>query len=170
MGLSLSEQYFIRAVDEYPYNLEEVFRNIELVLTNDQRHAGALCLLARVYHEQLERHDEADQYFRKSLSANPRYAPAFSHFIAFLLEIGEVDQAEQFLKHARKLKGIKRAQLHLWQAQIWELRGRLQEADAELRIALSKCLDSNYFEFIENERNRIEKKMNYQIQNWYVVK
>jgi len=96
MGLSLSEQYFIRAVDEYPYNLEEVFRNIELVLTNDKRHAGALCLLARIYHEQLERHEEADQYFRKSLSANPRYAPAFAHFIAFLLEIGEVDEAEQF--------------------------------------------------------------------------
>ncbi len=168
MGLSLSEQYFLKAVDEYPYDLEEVFRNIELALTQDKRHAGALCLLARTYYEQLQRFEEADRYFRKALSASPAYAQTYLYFIDFLLECGETDEAEKFLALARKCKGIGRAKLHHWQALIWELRGHYQKAEEALGEAQRQTTDSHYFNLLDEERSRVKRKQQNSRKPYYV--
>ncbi|MBI1222506.1 MAG: hypothetical protein GC180_07880 [Bacteroidetes bacterium] len=170
MGLSLAEQYYLRAVEEYPYDLEEVFRNIDLTLIQDKRHAGALCLLARLYHEELRDFEKADQQFRRALNANPRRAETYEYFIEFLLCMEEADEAELFLRNARQLRGIQKSRLHYWQATIWEIRNRLDLAMSELKLALSKAYQKWPYDFLEGQIERLEKKLDQDKQSLYIWK
>lgn len=167
MGLSLAEQYYLRAVEEYPYDLGEVMRHIDLVLIQDKRHAGALCLLARLYFEELRDYDKSDQYFRKALTANPRRGETYEYFIDFLINLEEPDEAELFLRNAKQLRGIQKSRIHFWQACIWELRQKPELAQTELKLALKKAHNKSVYDYLESQLERIEKKLEHEKKSLY---
>ena len=51
--MSLIDRYLCKAIDAYPYNLEDVIENLEYALSSDNNNAATLCLYGSVYAEQL---------------------------------------------------------------------------------------------------------------------
>ncbi|MCG8582088.1 MAG: hypothetical protein MI866_19340 [Bacteroidales bacterium] len=42
---TLADQYFIKALDQYPYSLEEAIENLGYALSQDGEHSGANYLM-----------------------------------------------------------------------------------------------------------------------------
>ncbi|MEO1097874.1 MAG: hypothetical protein AAFX57_08965 [Bacteroidota bacterium] len=71
MTLTLANQYFLKAMDEYPYCLEETIENLNYALSYEDEHAGANCLMGKVYLEQFQNFELAEEYFIKAMATDP---------------------------------------------------------------------------------------------------
>ncbi|WP_224994460.1 OprD family porin [Cesiribacter sp. SM1] len=49
MAVSLADQYYIRALNCYPYSPEDVLENLNYALSHDGGHARANCLIGRTW-------------------------------------------------------------------------------------------------------------------------
>ena len=54
MGNNLHNSYVFQAIDAYPYNLEETLEALNFALSYNEKDTQALCLMGRVYAEQLK--------------------------------------------------------------------------------------------------------------------
>ena len=52
--MSSIDRYLVKAIDAYPYNLEEAIESLDYALSGDNNNAATLCLYGRVYAEQLQ--------------------------------------------------------------------------------------------------------------------
>ncbi|MBP6238275.1 MAG: hypothetical protein KA270_13100 [Saprospiraceae bacterium] len=50
--MSSIDRYLVKALDAYPYNLEEAIESLDYALSGDNNNAATLCLYGRVYAEQ----------------------------------------------------------------------------------------------------------------------
>ena len=64
MALTLADQYYIKALAGYGYDLEEVVENLNYALSYDHEHSGANYLMGKVYMEQFQKFDLAQAYLR----------------------------------------------------------------------------------------------------------
>lgn len=60
-------RYVLKALDAYPYNLEEVSESLEYALSYDSEDTTALCLMGRMHGEILKDFEAAKNYFWKPL-------------------------------------------------------------------------------------------------------
>lgn len=71
MAISLADQYYLKALDEYPYNLEDAIENLNYALSYDSEHSGANYLMGKMYMEQFQNFELAEEYFTDAMSSNP---------------------------------------------------------------------------------------------------
>ncbi len=53
MGISFADQYYLKAWDNYNYDIAEVIENLNYALSYKSDHSNANCLMGRVYSEQI---------------------------------------------------------------------------------------------------------------------
>ena len=64
------DKYLFQALDNYPYNLEDVVESLDYALSYNNKNTMALCLYGRVYAEQLSDYEQAKLYFQEALISN----------------------------------------------------------------------------------------------------
>ena len=88
--MSLIDRYLCKAIDAYPYNLEDVIENLEYALSSDNNNAATLCLYGRVYAEQLHDYAMAKTYFQEALAADIHSVTVYPYFIQLLVDFDDV--------------------------------------------------------------------------------
>ncbi len=106
MENNLHNNYLLKAMDAYPYNLEETLEALNYALSYNEKDAQALCLMGRVYAEQLNDYETAKQYYVEALSENIEMHHIYPHYVQALLWNDDYEDAEKLIDFALTIKGI----------------------------------------------------------------
>jgi tetratricopeptide (TPR) repeat protein len=158
MSVQLVDSYYLKALDNYPYDMEETVEALNYALSYNNEHAGALCLMGRVCMDQLYQYDEAEYYFEKAISADPNYIEVYPHFADLLLRTRSYNQLLKLVDFSLSVKGIAMNGMRHRKALALEAMLDLKGAKKVLKSMILDCFYDNDIEFYENELKRLKKK------------
>lgn len=160
MNLELNVQYYLKAMDYYPFNLEFTIENLQYALSYDPDHAQSLCLLGEIYMYNLKEYSKAKECFERSIAGNLDYPDHYKHLSILHMWLGEFDSAEKIIDFALKRKGMSQEFFFRLKGQLFEYQGRYRMAKHFLKKAKEisqhkKCLDA-----IQLDLKRVKAKQN----------
>lgn len=161
MALTLADQYYLKALDDFDYNLEEVVENLNYALSYDPEHAGANYLMGKLYMDQFQKFDLAEEYFVASIASEPENIKTCESYIWLMIRTKRYKEALKLIKYTHQLAGISTSEIIRLEALVYELKGNYVKSRGLLQEAMKESYDSNYIEFLENELKRVEKKEGY---------
>ena len=156
---TLVNNYVFKALENYPYDLEEVMEALNYALSYDEKNTMALTLMGRVYAEKLYKYDEAIVYFKEALAENIHAFEAYAPYINTLLWNDDVKEAEEFIDFALTVKGSDKAVLYLKKAILNEHLKNYKEALSFIKKAKEHTYNSDFMSDINVEKDRIKGKM-----------
>lgn len=133
MGLSLADEYYLKAVDNYDFNLEGVVEPLNYALSYDEEHVPSLCLMARIKMDYLKDFKSARHYFELALIVDPNYIDIYKYYSKLLIWTGELDKAEQLIIKSMKVKGLSNVFRYRIRSNIYEYKGRPDLAIIEIK-------------------------------------
>ncbi len=158
MTLTLADQYFLKALDDYPYNLEETIESLTYALGYDDEHVGANCLMGKVYLEQFQDFDKAEEYFIKAMSTDPFDLRTCESYVQLLIKTRQLDQAHKLVRFTKTLTGVDLARWGQMEAEIFELKGEFDRAVALLTEAIAEAMDSELIYALKRQIERVKMK------------
>ena len=97
---TLANNYIFKALDAFPYDLEECIESLTYALSYDEKNTIALCLMGRIYSEQLKDFETAKLYFTEALTENINAFNVYPHYINVLLWNEDLKEAEKLIDFA----------------------------------------------------------------------
>jgi tetratricopeptide (TPR) repeat protein len=156
--MSSIDKYLVKALDAYPYNLEEAIESLDYALSGDHNNAATLCLYGRVYAEQLQDYNTAKTYFQDALAADLRAVFVYPFFIQFLIDFDEDAEAEKLIQFALTTKGIDKPLVISKLILLKEKMSAFKEAKQWIKKLKKVVLNDDYQMFIEKTEARIKRK------------
>ena len=150
--------YVFRALDAYPYDLEDAIEALEMALAYDESNVTALCLMGRVHSEMLREYEVGIEYFEKVLAEDPHNLNVQEHYITALLWNDDVNKALEFIEYAMKIKGADIANLYLNKALCYEHKEEYEEAMKLLKIAPKYAFNNEFGNYCNEVNDRMKKK------------
>ena len=158
MSHSLADQYYLQALERYPWNLSDVLISLGYALSYDEDHTQAHCLMGRLLMEQVKDYKLAAHHFEISLLNGPEYVDTYKYYSLLLIWLGEFDKAESVIRRGMKVPGMHSASLKYNRAILFELQGHLDLALAMMRIALLSETSADGQSLLESEVERLKRK------------
>lgn len=159
MVLSLADQYYLKALENYPFGLEFTIENLNYALSYDENHAPANCLMGRLYMYQLKDFEKARQCFYKSLVGNINFPDTYKYYSLLRIWEGEYIRALAIIDRGLKVKGMDRSILYIHKAMIHEWKFEFKEAKAVLKQAKLCSVDQCRLNQLNEDLRRIKKKI-----------
>lgn len=159
MSLTLADNYFIKAYDNYPYDLTEVMEALNYALSYDEEHAGVQCLMGRVALTQLNQLDKAEYHFEKALSYDANYTETYPHYADLLLRFRAYKQVIKLVDYSLTIRGIIYNEMLHKKALALEGLYQYDEAKAILKQILTDSLYNDSRTFYKGELKRIKEKL-----------
>jgi tetratricopeptide (TPR) repeat protein len=156
---TLTNNYIFKALENYPFDLEEVMEALDYALSSDDKNTMALTLMGRVYAEKLYKYDEAVIYFKQALAENIRAFEAYTPYINTLLWNEDFKEAEEFIDFALTVKGSDKAVLYLKKANLYEQLKEYQKALNFIKLSKEFTFNSDFMVDINVEKDRIKCKI-----------
>jgi len=153
------DKYIYKALDYYPFNLEETTESLDYALSYDENNPTALTLYGRLLSEQLQNHEEAKVYFEKALAANIQAIEVYLPFIETLIKNEDYDQAQKMIDFALKTKGTKKTPLMLKKVMLLEIFKKYKKALKTLKYIKSMVVDTDDNDLIEETEKRLKFKL-----------
>lgn len=162
MSTNTADQYYIKAIDAYDYDHEEVIESLNYALSYDEHHVMANTLMARMYIDHFKNLEMAEHYLFMALSESPQNIAALA--VLFWLRMANKQYSEA---HNVCLKSIKlpEASLPDWyrmMALVGELQGDYFRALYYLKKAKKNSILNNYCDFLDKEKSRVKLKLKQQ--------
>lgn len=159
MGLSIADQYYVKAFDNYPFEIENTVENLSYALSYDEHHVQANCLMGQVQMYIFKDFKEATNFFEQALVSSLDYPDTYKHYSRLKIWLGEFDSAWKLINYAMKVKGMHKGIMLRRKATICEFKGDFESANAFLNDSKIYSTDTESTEFIEKEIKRIKVKM-----------
>ncbi len=156
--MSSIDKYLVKAIDAYPYNLEEAIESLDYALSGDHNNAATLCLYGRVYAEQLQDFATAKRYFQDALAADMRAVFIYPYFIQLLIDFDEDVEAEKLVDFALTIKGIDKPLIISKLIVLKEKMAQYKEVKKWIRHLKSVVLNDDYLTFMDKTEARIKAK------------
>lgn len=158
MTNTLSNKYFLQALEAYPYDLSDTLEALEYAISYEPMHAAANCLMGQLYNEQLHMPGTAEYYFEQALIADISYLETYIHYSLLLIENKEIKKGMKLLNHVKKLKGYNIAWIHHRYGLIYECKQKYKQAKKSYKQGLMFSMNENERTFLENELKRVKNK------------
>ncbi|SDL84039.1 tetratricopeptide repeat protein [Chryseobacterium taihuense] len=158
MTLTKSKYYF-EALDNYPYSLPDCLEALNYALSYDPEDADSLCLMGRIYCEQLQNYETAKRYFEEAMQCDVLNLNTPQYYIKCLLDNEDFEEAEKLINYALRIKGIDKATIWLYRALLSEKRGSFINALTFLKDAEKYCFTEYSLNMIKERRKFIKSKM-----------
>lgn len=160
MGNNLHNNYLFKALDAYPYELEETLEALHYALSYNDKDAQALCLMGRVYAEQLKDYDTAKQYFAEAVAQHMEMPDTYPIYIQTLLWNGDYSEAEKLIAFALTVKSIDKALIQLLNGILLEKRSDYKGAIKMFKAANKTATNNSFINYVDQEISRVKKKIN----------
>lgn len=161
MGFTIADKYYIKAMDEYPYCLEEALENLNYALSSDPEHAGANYLMARFSKEQLSDFEKAEHYFQIALTNDPTNSKIFLEYTLFAIESREFDKAIKLIEYCKKLQITDLALFYSHQALLYEYMHKFKKAIKYYKKASMETFGDDSMQY-EAKIKRVKSKIKLQ--------
>jgi len=158
MTLTKSKYYF-EALDNYPYNLPDCLEALNYALSYEPEDADALCLMGRIYSEQLRNYELAKQYFEEAMQCDVTSINTPQYYINCLINNDDLDEAEKLIEYALRLKGIEKSILYYYRSKISEKRGSYSNAIKFLSEGEKFCFSSCSLDLLKERKKFVKSKM-----------
>ncbi|MFN3405556.1 MAG: hypothetical protein ACK40G_15760 [Cytophagaceae bacterium] len=157
--ITIAEQYYIKALNLYPYSLDEFMEQIHYALSYDPEHAGANLLMGKMYMEQFQKYSEAEPYFQKALAGEPDNMFACERLAVLYIYLRAFDKAERVIRYWYTVQGACLAQVRYTEAMLCEYQRDYVRAKYLFEMAMMDTYNNDYMSFLEAEIDRVEKKI-----------
>lgn len=155
----LNNIYLFKALDSYGYDLGETVEALQYALSFDPDNATALCLLGKIYRDEIQDYNLAKQCFEKALAANIEMPGLYPEYLYTLMQNYDYKEAQKLLDFALTLKNTDKAYLKLIQAQLFEAQQELKLALKSYKQSKKICLNNHFKRHVEGEIDRVKDKM-----------
>lgn len=156
---NLTNTYLYKAIDAFPYDLEETIEALNYALSYDDKNTMALSLMGRGYAEKLADYDKAISCFREALEANVNAIEVYAPYIDVLLWNEDFAEAKKLVKFALTVKGADKGVLYVKKALVFEYQKQYKKALKSLKKAEEHTFNSDFLFTIKTEKERIEGKI-----------
>ncbi|MEO9531791.1 MAG: hypothetical protein ABJG68_13505 [Crocinitomicaceae bacterium] len=160
MSTALANDYYLKALDYYPYNLQEFLENINYAMSYDEDHADSHCLMARFYMEQLCKFNDANYHFQKALTIDPHHLLTYYSYIIFCIKTKDIDRGLNLIERVRKIKGVVESTMFHREALLFETKEDFKKSKKLIYKAMMSCNCNDDIDFFKTELSRIQNKMN----------
>lgn len=150
MTLTKSKYYF-EALDYFPFNLSECMDALNYALSYEPEDADSLCLIGRVYSEELKDYETAKKYFDEAMQSNIGNINIPKYYIECLLNNEDYKEAEKLIEFALKIKGIDKAE-------ILNCKSFLLERKNEYKPALEILKEAKQFTYCKTTLEALEER------------
>ena len=158
MGSDINN-YIFKALENYPYDLDEVMEALNYALSYDEKNTMALTLMGRMYAEKLYKYEEAIQFFKDALAENIYAFEAYVPYINTLLWNEDFKEVEEFIDFALTVKGSDKAVLYLKKAVLHDQLKDYKKALTFVKLAKLHTYNAEFMESVKEEKDRIKGKM-----------
>ena len=132
MKTNTYNNYIFRAIEAYPYELEKTVEALNYALSYEPENVKALCLMARIYSEQLGDYESAKIYYEKAMINGLDMPDIYPDYIRLLVNNDDFDEAQKLIDFARTVKGVDKAGIELNQGYLFEALEEYEKAEAAL--------------------------------------
>ena len=158
-NLNIADTYFLKASDNYGYNMNEVVENIGYALSYNEEHAPTWCLQGRLMMDEMKNFHEAKRCFENAIFYNPSYIETYKYYTLLLIWTGDFEKAQIIINKGKRIKGMPLCVTIHRSAMIHELNGRIGEAIRILKKGELFSLNKFEYDFFHNEVNRLKRKV-----------
>ncbi len=151
--------YLFKAMDAYPYNIEETMEALNYALSYHPEDAQALFLMGKVYAHQFEDMQTAVQYFEAAMMQNMELTPLYPEYAYALMRLESYKEAERLLEYALKVIGVDKARMYLIKGQLLECLGEFKTAVKTLKQAKKMGKNNDFISLVNAEMKRIKDKL-----------
>ncbi|NRD18681.1 hypothetical protein HNV08_01375 [Winogradskyella eckloniae] len=159
MDTNLLNNYVLKAIDAYPYELEETVENLNYALSYEADNAYALYLMGRLQAEQFGDYEKAKQYYAEALANKLDFHKVYSKYILVLMWNEDYQEAQKLIDYALTVKGLNKGEVYLFQGQLYEIHQKYKKALKALKLSKKHVYNNNFTSFIDSEIKRIKNKM-----------
>lgn len=159
MESSLINNYVLKALDAYPYELEEAVENINYALSYESDNVYALYLMGQVQAEQLGDYEQAKVYYAEALANKMDFHKVYYKYIKVLLWNEDFNEAQKLIDFALTVKGIDKGAILECQGQLFEIKQEYKKAIKAFKKAKMFGFNDWFLNHIEEEISRIKKKI-----------
>ncbi|MCF7568763.1 tetratricopeptide repeat protein [Sabulilitoribacter arenilitoris] len=159
MDTNLLNNYVLKAIDAYPYDLEETVENLNYALSYEANNIYALYLMGRLQAEQLGDYEKAKQYYAEALANKMDFVKVYPKYISVLIWNEDYDEAKKLIEFAFTVKGLNKGEVWLKQGHLFENLQDHKKAIKALKIAKSFGFNNDFISYIDNEISRIKAKL-----------
>lgn len=158
MENNLYNNYLFRAIEAYPYQLEEAVEALNYALAYEPNNVKALCLMAKVQYDQLSNYELAKEYYNLAIASDMHNPDIYPDYIRLLTNNGDYTEAEKLIDFALEFKGTKKANVLLAQASLLEAIKAYEKAETVLEEAKIIALNNEFINYVDAEIARVVKK------------
>jgi tetratricopeptide (TPR) repeat protein len=152
------DKYLFQALDNYPYNLEEVVASLDYALSYNNKNTFALCLYGRLYAEQLFDYDQAKMYFQEALTLDVFAKEVYPYYIQTLILNDDDEQAMKLIDFALTIKGINKVEILMKKIFVFEKMQKFKKGLKLMKQVKLSVLNSDYNYLIEETEKRLNQK------------
>jgi len=159
MTLELSDQYYLKALDGYPCDLEASIEALNYALSYDPEHAPALCLVGKIFGHKMKDPERAFHQMELALLYDPSYLEAYYSYLYLLIQYGHLQRADIIMRKSMKVPGVDEPSILLLSAQSHERRGNHYIAKVTLEQAKHKTDCCEQMRYIDTTLKRLKTKL-----------
>ena len=158
MNINIADQYFLKALENYPYDFHEAIEALNYTLSYAEEHAGAHCLLGRIYMTELKCTKHAQHHFELSLMYDVTYVESYYNYPYLLISIEEYRKAQRLLYQGMQIRGINKWNILTLSGHLYECQGKWDLAKLSFQNADFYSLSHNQIEYITDSLKRVKSK------------
>jgi tetratricopeptide (TPR) repeat protein len=159
METNLLNNYVLKAIDAYPYELEETVENLNYALSYENNNAYVLYLMGRLQAEQFGDYEKAKQYYAEALANKMDFHKVYSKYILVLIWNEDYQDAQKLIDFAFTIKGLNKGEVYLHQGQLFENLQKFKKALKAFKKAKLFGYNDGFINQINSEISRIKNKM-----------
>ncbi|MEN8201782.1 MAG: hypothetical protein ABFS28_04240 [Bacteroidota bacterium] len=159
MDNMLSNTYYVKALESYPYDLTETLEALGYALSYNPEHAGAHCLLGRLYMEQLKQYDKAADHYEQALVCDIDYILTYECYSMLCIYTKQYGKALDLISYAIGISGANEAILKHRESLIYENQGNLKAARKLMKEACNASCNEDERPYLKKELERIKDKL-----------
>ena len=159
METNLLNNYVLKAIDAYPYELEETVENLNYALSYESNNAYALYLMGRLQAEQLGDYEKSKYYYAEALASKMDFVKVYPKYILVLIWNHDFEEAQKLIAFALTVKGLNKGEIFVLQALLFEYNQALKDALKTFKKAKQFIYNNGYLSHVDSEITRIKNKM-----------
>ncbi len=159
METSLADQYYLKALEAYPYELSAALESLTYALSYDDNHCQSYCLMGQVYMSHIKEYKKAEYYFNQAMSSDLQYPDTIKYFSLLKIWTCDFDGALKLIEFGLKIKGMNKGILLTHKALVYECRGQLDHCKQTLLLAENSSIEPQSGEYVKLHLNRVNAKI-----------
>jgi len=159
MNTDLAMQYYLKAVDNFPYNLEFTIENLNYALSYDPCHVQSMTLMGVIEMYIMKDYPKAKRIFYDAIASNKSFPDTYKMLATLHIWLGEFEYAERVIDFAMKQSACNFETMYRIQAMKYEYKGQLKKAKKALQKAQFYAFQNDQLNVIKMDLTRVNSKL-----------